>query len=200
SHVRGETLPRVVLREPLGGGLDRPLHRDHAQPLEQLLLGAVAAVEAAHAHPGPLCDGRDGGVEALRGEHLVGGTQQTQVVACRLGLPAALVHAYRILRSGTLRYTFLSERCAPINGEVVMRAVVLREFGGPEMLVAEEVPDPVPGPGQVLIKVAVAGVTFVETQVRADRGPRRAELPAILGNGVAGTVTAVGEGVAESLI
>jgi NADPH2:quinone reductase len=81
-----------------------------------------------------------------------------------------------------------------------MRAVVLREFGGPEMLVAEEVPDPVPGPGQVLIKVAVAGVTFVETQVRADRGPRRAELPAILGNGVAGTVTAVGEGVAESLI
>lgn len=80
-----------------------------------------------------------------------------------------------------------------------MRAVVLRAYGGPEALVAEEVPDPVPGPGQVLIEVAVAGVTFVETQVRADRGPRRAELPAILGNGVAGTVTAVGPGVAGSL-
>ncbi|WP_336210012.1 zinc-binding dehydrogenase [Nonomuraea sp. LPB2021202275-12-8] len=80
-----------------------------------------------------------------------------------------------------------------------MRAVVLRQYGGPESLVAEEVADPVAGPGQVLIEVAVAGVTFVETQVRADRGPRRAELPAILGNGVAGTVLAVGEGVPPSL-
>ncbi|MFG1705190.1 zinc-binding dehydrogenase [Nonomuraea sp. M3C6] len=80
-----------------------------------------------------------------------------------------------------------------------MRAVVLRQYGGPEALVVEEVPDPVPGPGQVLVEVSVAGVTFVETQVRADRGPRRAELPAILGNGVAGTVLAVGEGVDRAL-
>ncbi|MGI5287943.1 zinc-binding dehydrogenase [Nonomuraea polychroma] len=80
-----------------------------------------------------------------------------------------------------------------------MRAVVLRQYGGPEALQVEKVPDPVAGPGQVLVEVAVAGVTFVETQVRADRGPRRAELPAILGNGVAGTVLAVGEGVDETL-
>ncbi|MGW4408710.1 NmrA family NAD(P)-binding protein [Nonomuraea sp. NPDC004702] len=80
-----------------------------------------------------------------------------------------------------------------------MRAVVLRELGGPGSLVVEEVPDPVPGPGQVLVEVAVAGVTFVETQVRAGRGPRAAELPAVLGNGVAGTVLAVGEGVPAAL-
>ncbi|GAA3642140.1 zinc-binding dehydrogenase [Nonomuraea antimicrobica] len=79
-----------------------------------------------------------------------------------------------------------------------MRAVVLRRFGGPEALVVEELPDPVPGAGQVLVEVEVAGITFVETQVRADRGPRRAELPAVLGNGVAGTVTAVGDGVDPS--
>lgn len=81
-----------------------------------------------------------------------------------------------------------------------MRAVVLKRYGGPESLMVDEVPDPVAGPGQVLVEVSVAGVTFVETQVRADRGPRRAELPAILGNGVAGTVLAVGEGVDDSLV
>jgi NADPH2:quinone reductase len=42
----------------------------------------------------------------------------------------------------------------------------------------------------VLVGVMVAGITFVETQVRAGRGPRRPALPAILGNGVAGTVLA----------
>ncbi|MFC4009216.1 zinc-binding dehydrogenase [Nonomuraea purpurea] len=81
-----------------------------------------------------------------------------------------------------------------------MRAVVLRRYGGPQALVVEEVPDPVAGPGQALVKVAVAGITFVETQVRADRGPRRADLPAILGNGVAGTVLATGEGVDAALV
>ncbi|MFI7135286.1 zinc-binding dehydrogenase [Nonomuraea sp. NPDC050153] len=80
-----------------------------------------------------------------------------------------------------------------------MRAVVLRRYGGPEALVVEEVPAPVAGPGQVLVDVAVAGITFVETQVRANRGPRQAELPAILGNGVAGTVAATGEGVDPAL-
>ncbi|MFI6539454.1 zinc-binding dehydrogenase [Nonomuraea sp. NPDC050547] len=67
-----------------------------------------------------------------------------------------------------------------------MKAIVLREYGGPDRLTEEEVPDPVPGPGEVLVEVAAAGVTFVETQVRAGRGPRRVELPAVLGNGVAG--------------
>ncbi|NBE96396.1 zinc-binding dehydrogenase [Nonomuraea sp. K271] len=80
-----------------------------------------------------------------------------------------------------------------------MRAVVVRECGGPEALVLEKVPDPVPGPGQVLIEVMVAGITFVETQVRAGRGPWPAELPAILGNGVAGAVLSTGEGVDPAL-
>ena len=43
-----------------------------------------------------------------------------------------------------------------------MRAVWLRQFGGPEVLVATEVPDPVAGPGQALIEVAFANITFVE--------------------------------------
>ncbi len=67
-----------------------------------------------------------------------------------------------------------------------MRAIWLREFGGPEVLVAAETPEPVPGPGQVVVDVAFAGITFVETQVRAGTGPFPVRPPLILGNGVGG--------------
>ena len=49
-----------------------------------------------------------------------------------------------------------------------MRAVWLREFGPPSVLVAGEAPEPA---GEVVIDVRYANITFVETQVRAGRGP-----------------------------
>lgn len=70
-----------------------------------------------------------------------------------------------------------------------MRAVWLREFGGPEVLIPGEAPEPMAGRGQVLVDVAFAGITFVETQVRAGTGPFPVELPMILGNGVGGVVS-----------
>jgi NADPH2:quinone reductase len=81
-----------------------------------------------------------------------------------------------------------------------MRAVWLREFGGPEVLVGEEAPDPVPGPGQALIEVEYANITFVETQLRRGSGPFSVELPVIPGNGVGGVVRGVGAGVDLGLI
>ncbi|HEU5032225.1 MAG TPA: zinc-binding dehydrogenase [Spirillospora sp.] len=83
-----------------------------------------------------------------------------------------------------------------------MRAVWLREFGGPEVLVPGEAPDPVPGDGQVLIAVEYANVTFVETQMRAGNGPQpfTPRLPVIPGNGVGGTVAAVGPGADPGLV
>jgi NADPH2:quinone reductase len=69
-----------------------------------------------------------------------------------------------------------------------MRAVTIHEFGGPEVLVAGDVPDPVAGPGQVVVDVDVANITFVETQVRAGRGPFPVALPHVPGNGVGGLV------------
>ena len=66
-----------------------------------------------------------------------------------------------------------------------MRAVWLREFGPPSVLVAGEAPEPA---GEVEIEVALANITFVETQVRAGRGPFPVKLPMIMGNGVGGTV------------
>ncbi|MEU4805996.1 zinc-binding dehydrogenase [Actinosynnema sp. NPDC023587] len=82
-----------------------------------------------------------------------------------------------------------------------MRAVWLTEFGGPEVLVAGEAPEPVAGPGQVLVAVAYANITFVETQYRATgRGPFGIEPPGILGNGVGGVVTEVGPGADAGLV
>lgn len=73
------------------------------------------------------------------------------------------------------------------------------QFGGPDVLHTVEVADPTPAPGQVLIRVAAAGITFVETQVRGDRfrPPTMAdlELPIVLGNGVEGTIAEVGDGI-----
>ncbi|NIH83506.1 zinc-binding dehydrogenase [Amycolatopsis granulosa] len=82
-----------------------------------------------------------------------------------------------------------------------MRAVVMEEFGGPEVLRIREVPDPEPQPGQVVVAVAYASITFVETQVRSGRGPfSRPGLPRVPGNGVGGRVVAVGSGVDPVLV
>lgn len=84
-----------------------------------------------------------------------------------------------------------------------MRAVWMREFGPPEVLMIGDAPDPEPGPGQVVVQVAAVSITFVETQVRAGtmRIPGQAlQLPMIPGNGVSGVVIAVGDGVDGGLL
>jgi NADPH:quinone reductase len=72
-------------------------------------------------------------------------------------------------------------------------AVWMDEIGGPEVLVARETPDPVPGSGEVVVAVAHVSITFVETQLRAGRGPFPLAPPVIPGNGVGGTVPALGD-------
>jgi NADPH:quinone reductase len=82
-----------------------------------------------------------------------------------------------------------------------MRAVWLREFGAPEVLAIGEAPDPVAGPGQVVVDVEFVNITFVETQFRATgQGPFGQTLPMIPGNGVGGVVASVGAGVAPELV
>lgn len=76
-----------------------------------------------------------------------------------------------------------------------MKAVVCRQFGPPESLVLEEVPDPTPGPGEVLIEVKAAGVTFPDALVIEDKYQMKATPPFIPGGEAAGVVAALGEGV-----
>src|SRR5262245_50182025 len=76
-----------------------------------------------------------------------------------------------------------------------MRAIVVKEFGSPEVMKLEDVPDPVPGPGQVLIRVHAVGVNPVETYLRAGTYARKPNLPYIPGSDAGGTVEKVGAGV-----
>lgn len=65
-----------------------------------------------------------------------------------------------------------------------MKAAVLHEVGGP--LELEDVPDPEPGSGQSVVEVRAAGINFADVLIRIGQYPQPPELPAILGNEVAG--------------
>ncbi|MFE5310381.1 quinone oxidoreductase family protein [Isoptericola sp. NPDC056605] len=74
-----------------------------------------------------------------------------------------------------------------------MHAVVARAAGGPEVLEYVEQPDPAPGAGELLVRVAAAGVNFIDTYRRAGVYPMR--YPHVVGVEGAGTVEALGDGV-----
>lgn len=77
-----------------------------------------------------------------------------------------------------------------------MKAVRLQEFGDVDQFRLEEAPDPTPGAGEVLVRVAFAGLNPVDLYVRQGHFLRdKIQRPAILGIDASGTVEAVGEGV-----
>jgi len=79
-----------------------------------------------------------------------------------------------------------------------VRAIQMTEQGGPEVLRLVDLPDPVPGPGQVLIRVKAAAVNFSDVmRRRGDVYPVPTRPPFVPGAEVAGTVAAVGEGADE---
>ena len=77
-----------------------------------------------------------------------------------------------------------------------MKAVVVHQYGGPEVLKFEEYPDPVPGPGEVLVRVAATSVNPIDYKRRAgltkDFYPLK--FPGLIGVDIAGTVVKIGPG------
>jgi NADPH2:quinone reductase len=69
-----------------------------------------------------------------------------------------------------------------------VKAVVLRETGGPEQLEYQDVPNPAAADGEVLIRVRAAGINFADVLMRSGRYPQPPELPTVLGTEVAGEV------------
>ena len=76
-----------------------------------------------------------------------------------------------------------------------MRAIVVREFGPPGVMTIEQVPDPAPGPRQMLVRVRAAGVNPVDTYIRSGIYARKPALPYIPGTDLGGTIEAVGPDV-----
>ena len=78
-----------------------------------------------------------------------------------------------------------------------MHAVMVRRSGGPEVLEAGEMKAPEPGPGELVVDVAAAGVNFMDIYQRQGRPPYGGRLPYVPGTEGAGTVAAVGAEVTE---
>ncbi|MEA2284104.1 MAG: NADPH:quinone reductase, partial [Solirubrobacteraceae bacterium] len=78
-----------------------------------------------------------------------------------------------------------------------MRGIVVSRTGGPEVLEPRDLPDPEPGPGQVVVDVEAIGVNYRDIYEREGAGPYSAEPPFVAGVEGAGTVAAVGEGVSD---
>lgn len=84
-----------------------------------------------------------------------------------------------------------------ISKGIIMRVITQKTVGDASVLEVAEVAKPVPGAGQVLVKVGAAGVNPVDTYIRAGAFPALGEPPFTLGWDVAGTVEQAGEGVRE---
>ena len=80
-----------------------------------------------------------------------------------------------------------------------MKAVVVRQFGDPSVLRYEEIEAPLPGPGEVLIRVHAAGTNPVDTGNRADGSWADVSLPWVPGYELAGVIDAVGPGAGRAV-
>jgi NADPH:quinone reductase len=78
-----------------------------------------------------------------------------------------------------------------------MRAMVMPQFGGPDLFEESDVERPGPGPGEVLVRAAAVGTNPVETKFRAAGASMGLEAPIILGTDVSGVVEEVGPGVTD---
>jgi NADPH:quinone reductase-like Zn-dependent oxidoreductase len=78
-----------------------------------------------------------------------------------------------------------------------MRALVITEHGGPEVLKIEERPDPQPGPGEVRVRVRAAGINFADVLARMGLYEDAPKPPCVVGYEFAGDIDSVGEGVTD---
>jgi len=86
-----------------------------------------------------------------------------------------------------------------VRGDRFIKAARVRAYGGPEQFGVDEIPEPVPGPGEILVKVAAAGINSVDAKLRNGTLALFMPLafPAQIGGDLSGVVEAVGDGVTK---
>jgi NADPH:quinone reductase-like Zn-dependent oxidoreductase len=82
------------------------------------------------------------------------------------------------------------------GGKNPMKAAFIEQYGGPEVLKYGDLPDPVAGPGEVVIDVVAASVNGADWKVRVGQY-KQSKLPFALGRDFSGVISAIGEGVAD---
>jgi NADPH2:quinone reductase len=85
----------------------------------------------------------------------------------------------------------------PKGDDIGMKAILVHEFGGPEVLKLEEIPTPRPAAGQVLVRVKAVGVNPYDTYMRNGTYAIKPPLPYTPGSDAAGTIESVGAGVSK---
>ena len=107
----------------------------------------------------------------------------------------------RLWRWGAPRWSTVLRRAKRLRAagrrrlETIMRAVVIYEHGGRDKLVLDDVPDPAPARGEILLRVKAVGLNYLDVFVRRGMPGLPIDLPRISGGDVAGEVAALGEGV-----
>src|SRR5436190_221718 len=76
-----------------------------------------------------------------------------------------------------------------------MKAIVINRHGGPEVLEPAELPDPQPGPGEVLVRVRACALNHLDLWTRGGMPGRSVPFPHVLGNDIAGEIAGLGAGV-----
>jgi NADPH:quinone reductase-like Zn-dependent oxidoreductase len=85
------------------------------------------------------------------------------------------------------------------KGKNIMKDAFIERYGGPEVLKYDDLPDPVAGPGEVVIEVVAASVNGADWKVRVGQY-KQSKFPFVLGRDFSGAISAIGEGVADSKV
>ena len=171
------------------------------------VIGEVTGGGAHPTRPVPLSPTMAISVPFARSVNPVTGTNwEGTGVLPDVAVPAA--EAYDIAYGQALRHVLSIPVPPPVEAEAraalashrpepgaEMRRIVCREFGPPDRLVIEDAPDPRPGPGEVLVGVRAAGVSFVDGLIVGGAYQLKPPLPFTPGLTVAGQVLAAGDGV-----
>ena len=80
-----------------------------------------------------------------------------------------------------------------------MKAIFINQQGGPEVLTYGDLPDPVPGPGEIVVDIAAASINAADWKVRSGQGALNPKFPHVLGRDFSGTVAALGAGAVGAI-